>query len=132
MGLVLVSYAFKFALMAEMNQGCIPSLFTVTSFYIAILFYFKFGEVISYSKILGITMMVPCVILLSIDKKEESEKSELTASEMQLYGGFAVLMACMAPIFWTIAAYYARKTIERKAYVTNDLAIDRSLFIAVI
>ena len=77
MGLVLVCYAFKFALMAEMNQGCIPSLFTVTSFYIAILFYFKFGEVISCCKILGIAMMIPCVILLSIDKKAASETSEL-------------------------------------------------------
>ena len=46
-GLVFVAYAFKFAKLAEMNQGCIPSLFTVVSIYIATLFYFKFNEKIT-------------------------------------------------------------------------------------
>ena len=41
-------------------------------------------------------------------------------------------MAVLAPIFWTMAAYYARKTIEQKTYVTNELAIDRSLSLSVI
>ena len=45
----LTTYAFKFALLAEMNQGCIPSLFTLTSIYIAVLFYFKFNEILTYA-----------------------------------------------------------------------------------
>ena len=72
-GLVLVAYAFKFALLAEMNQGCIPSLFSVTAIYVSALFYCKFKEVISVSKIIGILMMIPCVILLSMDPKEVDE-----------------------------------------------------------
>ena len=70
-GLCFVAYAFKFAKLAEMNQGCIPSLFAVTSIYIAVLFYFKFGEVISPTKIVGMALMIPAVIVLSLDPKEE-------------------------------------------------------------
>ena len=75
LGLVLVAYAFKYALMAQMNQGSIPSLFTVVSFYIAVVFYIKFNEVISCSKILGIAIMVPAVVLLSLDEKVVDESS---------------------------------------------------------
>ena len=69
----MVAYAFKFALLADMNQGCIPSLFSVTGIYVAVIFYFKFNEVISVSKIIGIVMMIPCVVLLSLDPKEVDE-----------------------------------------------------------
>ena len=128
-GLVLVAYAFKFALMAGMNQGCIPSLFSVTSIYIAILFYFAFGEVISNAKIVGIAMMIPCVILLSLDKKVADEESDVTVHDMQIYGGIAVLFAVLAPLFWTTKAYFARKSIEAKLFITTkDLALDSALF----
>ena len=68
-GLILVTYAFKFALLAEMNQGCIPSLFALAGIYISVLFYFAFNEVISLSKIFGILLMIPCVTLLSLASK---------------------------------------------------------------
>ena len=71
-GLFLVSYAFKFALAAGMNQGCIPSMFAVTGIYIAILFYWCFNEVISYAKVGGIVMIVLCVIFLAFDGKSEN------------------------------------------------------------
>ncbi len=128
-GLILVAYAFKFALMAGMNQGCIPSLFSVTSIYIAILFYFAFGEVISKPKIVGIAMMIPCVILLSLDKKVADQESDVTVHDMQIYGGIAVLFAVLAPLFWTTKAYFARKSIEAKLFITTrDLALDSALF----
>lgn len=74
-GLVLVAYAFKFAKLAEMNQGCIPSLFTVTGIYVAIVFYFKFDEKLAKPQILGIGLMTACVVVLSMDKKVEGESS---------------------------------------------------------
>jgi len=77
-GLALVTYAFKFALIAQMNQGAIPSLFSICSIYISILFYFCFKEVISCSKIFGILLMLPCVLLLSFDKKVATEATDLT------------------------------------------------------
>lgn len=74
-GLVLVAYAFKFAKLAEMNQGCIPSLFTVTGIYVALVFYFKFNERITTAQICGIGLMTTCVVFLSMDKKVEGESS---------------------------------------------------------
>ena len=75
--LILVAYAFKFALYAEMNQGCIPSLFSVTGIYIAVLFYFMFKEVLSCSHIFGIALMVPCVICLALDKKQVETSEDI-------------------------------------------------------
>ena len=66
-GLVFLAYAFKFALFADMNQGCIPSLLAVTTIYTAVLFYFVFNEVISCAHIIGVGMMVACVVLLAIN-----------------------------------------------------------------
>ena len=82
-GLILIAYAFKFALLAKINQGCIPSLFSTTAIYIAVLFYCKFGEKISISKIFGIILMIPCIILLSIDNKEDKDgEGDLTVAQM--------------------------------------------------
>ncbi len=67
---MLVSYAFDFALKAQMNQGSIPGLFATTSIYISAFFYIKFKEVVSCPKILGMLLFLPCVVLLSLDKKE--------------------------------------------------------------
>lgn len=125
-GLFLVSFAFKFALQAEMNQGCIPSLFAVTGIYIAVLFYFCFNEVISVSKIIGLILIILCIILLAFDKKEEAlSDHDTTAKEKKIFGGLAVLCGLVAPLFWTIKGYYLRKSIDARHFTsTKDLAID--------
>ena len=69
---ILVTYTFKLSLLADINQGCITTLFSITGIYISILFYFVFNEVISKSKIIGIVFIVPCAVLLSLDDKETS------------------------------------------------------------
>ena len=113
-GQVCVAYAFKFALDAEMNQGCIPSLFCVMSIYVGVIFYFAFNERISGTKILGILMMIPCVLFLSLDKKivDEGSDSEFTAEQMRTYGLIAILFGVSAPLFWTYKSYWTRKAIE--------------------
>ena len=123
-----------------MNQGCIPSIFSVTGIYIAILFYFKYNEVLSKPKLVGIALMTACVVILSLDKKsadesqidldqDQDETSEtLTVSQMRMYGLFAVAMGLTAPFFWTIKAFYTRKSIQDKIFhSTWDLAIDSKL-----
>ena len=54
-GLCLVAYAFKFAKMAGINQGCIPVLFSMTIIYVSVLFYYCFQESISVSKVKALT-----------------------------------------------------------------------------
>ena len=129
---MLVAYAFKFALKAEMNQGCIPSLFSVTSIYISILFYFSFNEVISVSKIIGTGMVISCVVLLSMDPKEATLDSETDQSysvkQMKLFGILAVVFGVLAPSLWTFRTYYSRLTIEKKWFVLYDMSIDSIFF----
>ena len=121
-----------------MNQGCITSLFSVTSIYIAVLFYIRFKESISASKIVGILAIIPCVLLLSLDKKDESmiseddEKPGLSVEQMKTYGLLAVLMALLGPFFWTCKGYKTRQAIENKTFPVFDLAIDATAIQAVI
>ena len=124
-GLVLVAYTFKFAKFAEINQGCMASLFSVTSIYVGVVFYFKFNEVISGAKMVGMLLMLPCAILLSLDKKEaEDSDYNLTVRQMRLYGLVAVIFALLGPICWTLKGFYIRKAKEIKNFPIYDLAID--------
>ena len=70
-GFVLLTCAFKFALLAELNQGCITSCLSIISLYVSIVFYFKFGEKFNTAKIVSIALIIACVVLLSLDPKEE-------------------------------------------------------------
>ena len=76
LALFLVSYSFKFALAAQINQGCIPCMFSITGIYIAVMFYWCFNERISPSKISGILLIVLCVIFLAFDKKGEASTND--------------------------------------------------------
>ena len=98
-----------------MNQGSISSLFSLPGIYVAVLFYFKFNEVISVSKIIGILMFIPCVILLSMDPKEVDEAAATaTEEEMRLYGIVAVIFGLVAPFFWVFGIYYIRLMIQER------------------
>ena len=53
--------------------------------------------------------MVPCVVLLSIDKKTEGDSdNDLSVDEMKKYGVLAVIMGLCGPLCWTIKANYVR------------------------
>ena len=76
-------------------------------------------------------MMIPCVVLLSLDPKEVDEaevkdKDEelVTEKEMRLYGIVAVSFGILAPLFWLVKVYYIRLTIDDKSFVLYDMAID--------
>ena len=102
------------------------------SFYVATVFYFSFGEVISLSKVVGLVFMVPCVLLLSLEPKAEVSSDGLrSGEEMRVYGLLAVLVGSLAPILWTIKVYFARRAFERKDFVPLDLAIDLAAFRAI-
>mmetsp|Transcript_22104 Transcript_22104/g.27190 ORF Transcript_22104/g.27190 Transcript_22104/m.27190 type:complete len:98 (+) Transcript_22104:534-827(+) len=73
--------------------------------------------------------MVPCVILLALDKKEASESdSGYTVEQMRLYGILAVTFGILAPLFWTTKAYFLRLTIWNNWFRTWDMGIDHMIF----
>jgi Ca2+/Na+ antiporter len=65
--LIIVTYAFKFAKESGINQGVIPCLFSLTTVYTVIIFYFKFDEKISALKGLGMIIMSFCVVFLCLE-----------------------------------------------------------------
>ena len=73
--------------------------------------------------------MIPCVILLSLDKKDAADSDiGLTTKEMQLYGIYAVIMGLTAPFIWTFKAYYIRRNLQRKDFPILDLSLDQNFF----
>lgn len=72
-GLFLIGIAFKLAFMAQINQGVITVMLGLTSVFTGIIFYFKFGEVLSFVKIVGMLLMIGAGVFLSIDDKEDEE-----------------------------------------------------------
>lgn len=129
--LFIVLYAFKFALMADINQGCIPSLFAITGIYIAIVFYISFKESLSIAKMVGLVLLIACVIVIALDKKENEAAVEgevdLTESEKKMYGILSITLAIMAPLAFTFRAYFTRRTFNLKAYKPKDFGVDANL-----
>lgn len=101
----------------------------MTSIWIAIVFYFKLGEVLSVLKIIGMFVMIGSGVFLSLDQdKEENEDIGLTAEEMKRYGIIAVLISCIPTLGWTLQCYWYKKLISTNRFNATDLAIDQGLF----
>ena len=85
------------------------------------------------TKVLGILLMMPCVIVMSLDKKDASKSVyHLSEHQMTVYGLLAILSASAAPFFWTVRAYYLRKANQKGTYPVEELAIDLNIFYGMI
>ena len=125
--MMVVGQAFKLAFLAQINQGCITVMFGMGSILMAIVFYFGFGQTISYIKMFGMLLMLGAGAFLSLDEKSASEDSELTAEEMSRYGYYAVGVACCAPLLWTLQAYFYVKLLSGGRFKPMDLAFDGNI-----
>ena len=67
-------------MLADINTGCITSIFSATSIYLVIVFYCVFKEKLSVLKILGVVLIIPCVAFLTMDPKEEATVALETSS----------------------------------------------------
>ena len=63
----VISLAFEYAALSDINQGTIPCLFTLAGIYILIIFYFMFDERISCVKFTGMMMMLVCIGFLTLE-----------------------------------------------------------------
>ena len=139
-GLVMVAYSFKYAKMAEINQGCLPCIFSITTFYVCVLFYIKFGEKISAIRIIGTLLMLPCIVFIALGSTPEAKSSEeasapaadddesYTDEQKQIFAILSVAFAMMAPFFWTARCLYLRLSEDRYNFNLFDLAIDSQIY----
>jgi len=128
----MIAVAYKFAFLAKVNAGTLSSLFSMTSFLIAVVFYFAFGESISCTKILGMVCILTCAVLIGLDKKGSDEDSSEEVEAMVHYGILAILTACCAPIFWATRVYFFRKFIDTRGFDPTGLALDGNMWTAII
>lgn len=63
-----VVFTMQYAYLAQVNQGVISSLFTTSIVFSAIIFYFKYDEVLSMRHVVGICFFIGAVALISIGK----------------------------------------------------------------
>lgn len=119
-----------------------PCIFSLSVFYVAILFWCKFGEKIAPVTILGTLLIFPCVALLSLGsangnsqeggKKQDTAVTDGSSSysdkEMQLFAILAIGFGVLAPAFWTVKILYLRLSEEQFKFNLFDLAVDGILY----
>lgn len=133
-GLTLVAYCFKFAKMAGINQGVLPCIFSITTFYVSLLFYLKFNEKLSCLKIIGMILMLPCIGLIAFSgdapnvNVEDAESETYSNKKMQFFAILSVIFALIAPFFWTTKMLFLRLSEDRYKFNLFDLSIDCQIY----
>ena len=79
--LIFTNYAFKYAALCGLNQGIIPTLTSVSSFFNSVLFYYKFSETVSASQFIGMILMIACVVFLALEGMSVSKKLQVGESD---------------------------------------------------
>ena len=72
---VVIMLTFSFSAKSGLNQGIASSIFSTCLIFVAAYFYFKEGQKLSGWDALGITMVILCVVLISISGKAKEEKT---------------------------------------------------------
>lgn len=65
--------AFEWGKKGGINTGIIVSLFTICAFTTAVIFFFLYREVLSFSHLLGMILIVISVSLFSIENSEKED-----------------------------------------------------------
>jgi len=104
---ISVIYSFKFALEANTNQGIISSIYGLTPFIAAVLFYFNFGEWLKVSQILGMFFMVICIVLIGFGVNgNQGEDLNVIEDQYSSSGMLAISFAILCPILFAINVMY--------------------------
>lgn len=122
-----ITYAFYFAILAEINTGVIPCLFNMSGLFNAVIFYIKFKETFSVIKGIGMAMMFICIACLVI----ESSEKETGSQEIWTYkftkegcGFMSVFLGCLSPVLFTTQTYFNRLAVAEHKCHAWDLGID--------
>ena len=65
--------SFKYAALAEINQGVIASLFTSGVIFTSILFYYIYGEKLTCKDVVGIVIIIAGVALIGFSKDDAED-----------------------------------------------------------
>ncbi|CDW81466.1 UNKNOWN [Stylonychia lemnae] len=125
--LVTITMAFKYAKLANMNQGIVSTLNTLTSVYNLFIFYFGFGERVTIIQFIGMLVMLSCIAFVSISTRQEiPENSPQSYEDLQYNAGISLIYAFLSPLCLSIKHIFVRK--YRQQYNSWDVSIDALIF----
>lgn len=70
--------SFKYAALAQINQGVIASLFTSGVIFTSVLFYFIYKEALTIKDLIGMLFIMAGVALIGFGKDDDATKSSAT------------------------------------------------------
>ena len=127
--------AFKYATLAEMNQGVVTSLFSTYCVFTSLIFYFLFKEQLQRKFIIGIAFMLACVALVSCPppSKNNNESSQgidvLVPAKTDTNMIAAITFGLMAPLFISVFISVSRYWTLNYGYKSQDLTLDTFMLI---
>lgn len=106
--LITITFAFKYASLANINQGVILTLCSLTAVYNVVIFRLLFNERVSTSQLTGIMFMIACVILIGLSTgsapSEQTEESAASHSNAII----AISFSFLSPLFLSLKHIFIR------------------------
>ena len=125
--IIMITYAYKFALEAEMNQGVVTSFNTLVGIYIAISMYFLLDQRILCVELVGMVLMLPCIfIIVNNISEKDVDDVDVEMTEKEQYGYIAIGIALTAPLIFSVKNFFIR--IGPSISNVRELSIDQMLF----
>lgn len=114
--LIVMTYAWYFAELGDINQGVVSALLALASLINVITFYFGFGEKISWLHLIGVVFMVASVICIGAaagshagEVETDEELEEGGGRSKTLNGVFAILCGLGGPTVVSTQHFLIRK-----------------------
>lgn len=104
--LIFVVGSVYFAVEAGVNTGVIISIWSITPFFAALADYVMFRQTLKPNQVIGITMFVICIVLLSLKDVIEGKVEEqvLKQEGEKVYPAWmAVVAAALTPVFFALS-----------------------------
>ena len=111
----LVILSFKYALYANVNQGAISTIFSLSSVYVSVISWFLFDEKLNRFHITGMAFLISSTILIAFSKKKtEAKKIKVFNQEIDV-------MSPLVPVSFALITtlLYSFRTIYVKLFVRN-------------
>ena len=121
---VMAAGAFILSNWGGINQGVVPSLFSLAGIYSSVVFYFAFNEKLGLHHFIGIALTFSGIILLLVESSMK-EQSTTSGKSTGFYAFITILVGAIIPFNFSFKHYFLRKF--NKSYKTIDLTIDSQI-----
>ena len=130
----MVMFTIYFSVLADVNTGIITSIWSVTPFFMSLADYLFFGVTLKYNHIIGITLIVVCILLLSLRNVIIPAELEETTSQSLINQPVSILIplafAICTPICFTLSATLGKHlSQERTGFNVTNLSFNAQLFV---